>query len=181
MTSRFETVLERAPPARGGGEGRPARGRNAERAAAGFTLFEMIIVLALAGLMLGLALSVARRPVSPTTRTVVAAREIAAALRSARLQAITANRPVSVTFDIVNHRYQIGASGWRPVAPEVDMALLTTAGAGASGSSGRVRFAPDGSASGGRVTLSGGGRTLWVGIDWLTGRISEAEARTDAE
>jgi general secretion pathway protein H len=36
---------------------------------------------------------------------------------------------------------------------------------------GRIRFFPDGSATGGRVTLIGQNQTLVVDINWLTGEI----------
>jgi general secretion pathway protein H len=55
----------------------------------------------------------------------------------------------------------------------VELSLLTTRQEVTARSSGRIRFAPDGSASGGRIELSGGGRTIWVGIDWLSGRVSQ--------
>jgi len=138
----------------------------------GFTLLEMVAVLAVAGLMLGLAVS-SGRPVSASTHARLAAGEIASALRSARAQAIAADRPVAVAFDLAGHRYRIGEEEWRAVAPVVTMVLLTTAPQASSSSSGRIRFTPDGSASGGRITLQGGGRRIRIGVDWLTGRVSE--------
>jgi general secretion pathway protein H len=141
--------------------------------AAGFTLLEVTIVLLVASLVVGLALSSSRSPVSAATKASLAAAEISGALRAARLQAITANTPVAVEFDIAGHRYEIGGSGWRTISPDVELSLLTTRQEVTARSSGRIRFAPDGSASGGRIELSGGGRTIWVGIDWLSGRVSQ--------
>ena len=39
-----------------------------------------------------------------------------------------------------------------------------------------ISFAPDGSSSGGRIVLADGGRRVQVGVDWLTGRVSVANA-----
>lgn len=144
--------------------------------AAGFTLLEMIIVLAVAGLMIGIAFS-GTNPISASTRTAMAAREISGALRAARLQAITADRSVTVTFDLAGHRYRTGIGDWQPIASEIAVTLLTTREEtiGRGGTGGRVRFNPDGSSTGGRVTLSGGGRTVSVGIDWISGRVARRE------
>lgn len=38
-----------------------------------------------------------------------------------------------------------------------------------------VRFYPDGSATGGRITVSGAERTYHVMLDWLTGTVSIVE------
>jgi general secretion pathway protein H len=41
-----------------------------------------------------------------------------------------------------------------------------------SDSVGAVRFDPDGGSTGGRVAIAGGDNTWWVGVDWLSGRVS---------
>jgi len=43
-------------------------------------------------------------------------------------------------------------------------------------SKGRIRFDPDGSSSGGRVSISGGNQIWIVGVDWLSGRVSVVHA-----
>lgn len=143
-------------------------------AEAGFTLFEVLVVLVLAGLLAGIAVG-AGRPVSPATSARLTAAAIAAALRDARGEAIAGARPVAVVFDLANHRYRVGEAEWRAVAPAVALSLLTTRGETVSETSGRIRFAPDGSASGGRVTVQGGGRTVGVAVDWLTGRVARED------
>ena len=40
---------------------------------------------------------------------------------------------------------------------------------------GAIRFYPDGSSTGGRVTVAAGERRLLVDVDWLTGRVSIKE------
>ena len=37
---------------------------------------------------------------------------------------------------------------------------------------GAIRFYPDGSSTGGRITVSSGERKFLVDVDWLTGRVS---------
>ena len=40
---------------------------------------------------------------------------------------------------------------------------------------GAIRFYPDGSSTGGRVTVASGERKLLVDVDWLTGRVTIKE------
>jgi general secretion pathway protein H len=37
-----------------------------------------------------------------------------------------------------------------------------------------IRFNPDGSSTGGRIVLADGHRSIDIGVDWLTGRVSIA-------
>jgi len=46
-----------------------------------------------------------------------------------------------------------------------------------NGREGDIRFNPDGSSTGGRISLADGRRRLGVGVDWLTGRVSVADER----
>jgi hypothetical protein len=41
---------------------------------------------------------------------------------------------------------------------------------------GAITFAPDGSSSGGRVVLVAGANAVAIVVDWLTGRVSVANA-----
>ena len=121
----------------------------------GFTLLEMLVVLVILGLATGLLLTRGVRP-SPAVEARAAAARVAAALRGARGRAILTDAPVTVALDAAAHRLRIGG------APPLDLPpALTLSG------SGIIRFAPDGSSSGGRIVL--GGET--VAVDWLTGRV----------
>lgn len=135
--------------------------------AAGFTLLEILVVLAVMGLALGIFVS--RGPArSPALEVRGAASEVAQALRGARARAIAADRSVSFVMDAPRHQYRI--EGEPPHAFPLALSVSLTAPAGA------IRFAPDGSSSGGRVALADGGHTTVVSVDWLTGRVRMAEA-----
>lgn len=135
----------------------------------GFTLLEMLVVLALLGLSLGLVLG-AGRPVPAGTAARTAAGEIAGALRLARSQAILGNRPVVFTLDLASRRYRVGATPDRALPPGLELGLLAAGSQVSGASAGGIRFEPDGSSTGGRVTVTGGSRTVLVGVDWLSGR-----------
>ncbi len=141
---------------------------------AGFTMIELIVVLAILALAMALVTSSAA-PVSPATHARAAAREIAEALRAARAEALMTNRSIWFTLDTTHHLYRSGGQEPQSLPGDLSLALLTDRNDSVGQSVGRLRFDPDGGASGGRVTVAGGGRVWWVGVDWLSGRVSIAE------
>jgi general secretion pathway protein H len=142
--------------------------------AAGFTLIEMIMVIAILGLVM-LLVTTSGTPTSPATHARAAAEAISGALRSARSDAVARNRSVQFTLDLAGRSYRWGDGPAQALTPDLRLALLTSQDELVSASTGRIRFNPDGSSSGGRISVAGGGRIWWVGIDWLSGRVSIAE------
>jgi general secretion pathway protein H len=144
---------------------------------AGFTLIELVVVLAIMGLMLALILT--NGPMrSPALQTRAAAAELAQGLRAARARAIALNRRVSFLLDLGDHAYRIDNGTPRLLPADIQLAMLTIAGkASQEQNLGAISFAPDGSSSGGRIELASHGMQLLVGVDWLTGRVSVADAR----
>jgi general secretion pathway protein H len=152
-----------------------------ERAAAwgegqrGFTLVELLAVLAI------LAVIVAALPglvpgSRPTVELKAAARELALGLRQTRSLAIAGNRPEIFAVDVRAGRYTVGAEGSpRRLPGRLELALHTAADDLVDDAVGAIRFFPDGSSTGGRIALAGGGRALDVVVDWLTGRIEVRE------
>jgi general secretion pathway protein H len=137
----------------------------------GFTLVEMLVVIAILGVMLAL-IGINMRPVSPATHARAAAQEISGALRAARSLALMSNRSVVFTLELSPPGYRWGAESRRALPADVSLGLLTGRDLVDSKDQGRIRFDPDGGSSGGRVSINGGGQLWWVGIDWLSGRVS---------
>ncbi len=137
-------------------------GSRARRAGqAGFTLLELAVALAVMGALLALVLDRApQRSVALDLRA--GTQRVAAALRLARGRAIAADRVVAFALD--GNGFRLDAGAIQALPPGVG-ARLVPAGVGA------IRFAPDGSASGGRVLLAAGGRAASVQVDWLTGGV----------
>ena len=144
----------------------------------GFTLVELIVVLTILGLMTALIVMNGAR-VSPAVHARAAAEAISGALRSARSEAVMSNRSVAFTLDLAGRSYQWGQAPRQVLSDDLRLALLTSRELlAATGNAGVIRFDPDGGSSGGRVTIEGGGVIWWVGIDWLSGRVSTEQKRS---
>lgn len=146
----------------------------------GFTLLELLVVLAIAGALMALVPPMVSAVV-PGTRAKAAALDMAATLRDARHLAITRSRPVDVTFHGERARYEI--TGGAAYELPRGMALVMLDSSGYDGRTRRaarfqdepdytLRFYPDGSSNGVRARLGDPGRGYVVAVDWLFGRVS---------
>ena len=142
----------------------------------GFTLIELLVALAVAGFALALIVGY-RAPWSSRLGLEGTAAEIAAGLRLARSQAIADNRPIGFALDVAGRVYRVGNDPPRRLPPQFAVAMLTVNGERQSAAVGDIRFNPDGSSTGGRITLDDGTRRVAVGVDWLTGRVTVADGR----
>jgi len=153
-----------------------AASRPTTSGAAGFTLIEMIVVLAIMAFALVLIVGY-KPPWSRGFEIRTTAAEIAAHLRLARSEAIATNRPIAFELDLRRHRYRAGMAPPRPLPAELALRLLTIGGQRENADVGAIRFNPDGSSTGGRIVLADGSQRVAVGVDWLTGRVTIADVR----
>ena len=116
--------------------------RSEAEGAAGFTLFELLIVLLLMALVAA-ALVSGGRPGSPAMAARAAGGELASALRLARAQASATNRPVGLALDVVNRRYRVGTEAPRALPGSVELTLHTARSDVLSRNQGLIRFNPD--------------------------------------
>jgi general secretion pathway protein H len=155
---------------------RPAR-HGAARAARGFTLIEVIVVLLLIGLVLTVAaVSLSRGLGNAKVRA--AGQDLVAALRYTRAQAIVSHKQQALELDVEKRSYTAPRRKEVQLPKDMELRLLTAAEEQTGQSTGRVRFYPDGSSTGGRIKLVAGARAWDVEIAWLTGevRLREGEA-----
>ncbi len=145
------------------------------QAQAGFTLIELMVVIVILGLMLAL-IGMNARPISPALHARSAAEEISGAMRAARSTALMRNRSVAFELDLAAPSYRWGGQAAEALPGDLRYALLTGRDQQVSDSRGTIRFDPDGGSSGGRVTITGGGQFWFVGVDWLSGRVSVVHA-----
>lgn len=137
---------------------------------AGFTLLEMLVVLALIAAASVLAMAAFGDGLRGA-RLQAAAKEVAAQLRFTRARAIASGVPQEFVIDPGARTWRApnGRHGRLPDTGEVVFTgardLQPTAGEGA------VRFFPDGAATGGRVRLAANGGGWDVDVAWLTGEV----------
>ncbi|GAB0120251.1 pilus assembly FimT family protein [Acidisoma sp. 7E03] len=123
-------------------------------AQAGFTLLEMLVTVAVMGIVLAVLAGVTR-PQSHRLELQAAAREVARAMRLARGAAMVGGAPVSLALPRL--------APWLTVVEQPSV--------------GGIVFTPDGASSGGTVLLAGAGLSAAVHADWLTGRVDIDGAR----
>ena len=148
----------------------PVAGKPARKTAAGFTLVELLIVFTLL-----VTLTAVLAPVlipSPSRALRESASEIATTLRETRRHAQA--RQSRMRFLVNTESGQFGIQGsqpWRALPEDMNVQLTTGRSLLTGNHTGGIDFFPDGSSTGGRVSLSMADVSLRVDIEWLTGRI----------
>lgn len=135
----------------------------------GFTLLELTVVLFI--VVLGFAaVAISLASGGDATALKGAARDIVSALRYARGRALMTRSETTVTFDFADNAYTIsGRDETYRIADAIEVTLVTAQQELSGDGTGSVRFYPDGSSSGGRVTLEQGAHSWQIDINWLTG------------
>ncbi len=145
--------------------------------ARGFTLFEMLAVILLIALIAG-AVAIPISQGLASARVNAASGELAAALRWTRAQAIVKGEEQALEVD-TRERHLPGAR--RPAGARLPQGMklgLTSAREdNVNDHTGRIRFFPDGSSTGGRITLQRGQRQWHVNVSWLTGAVAVVDTK----
>ena len=145
-------------------------------AATGFTLIELIVVLAIAGLIMAVTPPLLSKAM-PGLQLKSTARQLAAGLRFARGRAVSQRTEAAMTLDLEARTATVdGREGTLSIPDDLDLELVSTVAELEDESRGRIRFYPDGSSTGGRITLGYQGNGYDLDVDWLTGRVSIAAA-----
>lgn len=152
---------------------RPVTG--ADRTLDAFTLLELLIVLVILGFVLALTpvfLSSGR----PVAELQSAAREIAAAVRIAQSEAIKQNREVVFVLDVDARQYSVGKNLRQgEVSRHLMLKLFTAQSERLDKARAGIRFFPDGSSTGGKITISNDTRSFRIAVNWLTGKVAILE------
>jgi len=138
----------------------------------GFSLIEILVVLAILGLSVALTLPRLDNVIeNAQVRTAV--REMAAGLRYSRSNAITRQQEMTLSLDVEASAYLVDSRRKQMKLPADTIITLTTARSEQqSDTSGTIRFFPDGSSTGGRIDLQRDTVHYSIDVNWLTGRIS---------
>lgn len=137
----------------------------------GFTLLELLAVLAItAGLLLLVTPNIYRS--IPGVQLSSAVAQLASDLRQVRAFAIQSARPTSLVLDVDHRSYTMsGRADSMLIEKHIDLTLLTGSSLLKDTRRGAIYFYPDGSSTGGVVTLQRGERQQQIRINWLTGDI----------
>jgi len=139
--------------------------------ARGFTLLEILLALTIAVLITAVAIP-NFTPLLARAQLYSAARDIGSGLRYARGQAMARGKESEFELDVHKHFYRVtGRNKAYSLSEQVRLSLFTADAEVAGEGVGKIRFYPDGSSTGGRVTLDGGGQKRLVDISWLTGEV----------
>lgn len=141
--------------------------------ARGFSLLEMLLVLTIMALMVGIAATSLSRSIGGA-QIRAAGRDIAAGLRYTRSQAMVRKQPMVFAVDANERTWQAAGKKTVTIPDGMELSLLTGRSELTGENAGNIRFYPDGSSTGGRVTISSGDVHWDVGVSWLTGKITLA-------
>lgn len=141
----------------------------------GFTLLELLVVLVVIGLMATAIPGFLLRD-NDALELESATRRVAEGLRSAQNAAIIENRDQVFNLDVEQRQFLAGSTG-APVQlpPDIALRFITARQEQTGSSAARIRFHPDGSSTGGRITLERRDLRSVIDVDWLTGLISIAD------
>jgi general secretion pathway protein H len=140
----------------------------------GFTLMELLVVLTILGLALVLAMPTLGR-LLPGLEMRAEARDVANVLREARARAIGRNEEVTVVIDLERGILEVGGKTALQLSQRISVPISTGDSTSLALARTEIRFFPDGTSTGGHLTLAQGERENHVAVDWLTGAVSLTE------
>jgi general secretion pathway protein H len=153
------------------------RQTNATTFDAGFTLLELMVVLAIVGAVSAMVLP---RLAAPSERMALKAiaMQLGHQIRATRLAAVRTSSVQTVTIDSATRRYWSSVDPAPRVLPQrmrlvADGACLERTATGEQ----ILQFRPDGSACDATIVVSDGGRSGRIAVDWLTGTANLAWSR----
>ncbi len=143
-----------------------------------FTLVELLVVIVI---MASVAAIVSVQIIGrlDSVKISTAGREIAAALRYTRSQALLTQQAQAVQFDVEKKTYTAPGKDAVVLPEELEIELFTANSEVQGGKTGAIRFYPDGGSTGGAVTLRTNGREWKVLVGWLTGEIQFKDSARD--
>jgi len=139
--------------------------------ALGFTLVELLVVLVISMTVISIS-TVAYNKLSTNAYLKSSSRHIAASLRYARSYAVSRREEARLKIDLENRSYSYtGNSKIFKFKKNIDLEVFSAKSFGHPKHIAEIKFAPDGSSSGGRVKLSSRKKSYVIYVDWLTGQV----------
>lgn len=133
----------------------------------GFTLIEVLVVLAIAALLAAVTVPALRTPSRTLLETSV--QQVAAVMRLARATAQATNNEALVIFDLEGRQVQFLTAEPYILPQGVEVQFVSAHPERRGESIAGMRFYPDGTSSGGEITLIHAERRSRILVNWLTG------------
>lgn len=146
---------------------------------AGFSLLEIMIALVILALAMGVV-GVAFVRSSAGFRFDTATQDLALSLREAQARALRSGREVAVAIDVEGHRYQLAQDTSVALPEGAGVRVISAGEVMGPGRDPIFVFSPDGSSTGGKITLSEQDRSATISVDWLTGSIGVVNGGANA-
>lgn len=140
----------------------------------GFTLIELLIVIsimAIATFFIAPRLS-NQRDINDIS---FVASDIQSKLLLAKSNSVAKNKPVNFTLNTENRFYKIDEDDQAYIPERIHIEFLLGSTLASSSSAGNIIFFPDGTATGGKITLNQDEKTQVIEVHWLTGKVSNAK------
>lgn len=129
----------------------------------------MLVVILMIGIAAA-AISISVTQGLASARVRAASSELAGALRAVRAQAIVRAEEQSFDIDIRGNTYS-GPKQQVSLPKGLQVSVTSAKEDQPNDHTGRIRFFPDGSSTGGRITLRSDKREWHVNVSWLTGQV----------
>jgi len=142
--------------------------RSSPLSESGFTLAEVLVVIAIVSVVAMLAVPLLRAPPASVVLRSEASR-LAAALRVTRAAAMARNEPMTLSLDVERGMFA------SPVVPPSSMdrriavSMVVAEPLRASAVRGGIRYFASGRSTGGRIVLKLGAAAATVNVNWATG------------
>ncbi|QMU62686.1 MAG: prepilin-type N-terminal cleavage/methylation domain-containing protein [Gammaproteobacteria bacterium] len=137
----------------------------------GFTLIELLITLVIAISITALSATAYSR-LSSSAALKATSQDILVTLRRARISAIAKSEEVAFSIDNEKRIYWVvGSQRQRLIDSSLDLQIFSAKGLSANKNISQIRFAPDGSSSGGEIKISNGKKMYSIVVEWLSGKV----------
>lgn len=145
--------------------------KNIQSRSLGFTLIEILMTLVIAAAITAISATAYSR-LSSSAALKATSQDILVTLRRARISAIAKSEEVAFAFDNDRNIYWvIGSQRQRLIDSSLNLKMFSAKGLSAKKNISHIRFAPDGSSSGGEIEITNGKKAYNIAVEWLSGKV----------